>query len=79
LGRGSPKKNGRMLVPGMCWGPPECFSATPWASTTVPCGIDAMRTTDAGTFGSVVCGTVAQIPGSMCSPAPVLFSLICCM
>ena len=26
----------------------------------------------------VVCGTLAQIPGSMWSPAPVLASLICC-
>ena len=46
---------------------------------TVPCGIDAMRTTDARSLGSVVLGTEAQIPGSMCRPAPVLDSLICCM
>ena len=36
---------------------------------TVPCGIDAIRTTDAGTFGSLVAGTLAQMPGSMCRPA----------
>ena len=49
------------------------------ASTTVPCGIDPIRTTVGGSFGSVVCGTCAQMPGSMCRPAPVLFSLICCI
>jgi len=45
----------------------------------VPCGIDAMRTTDGDSLGSVVWGTAAQMPGSMWSPAPVLDSLICCM
>ena len=77
-GRGSPKKNGRMLLSGMVGGP-SAAADVPWARMTVPCGIDPIRTTDARTAGSVVLGTVAQIPGSMCSPAPVLDSLICCM
>ena len=78
-GAGLPKKNGRMLLFGMFCGPPEItWGAPPWARMVVPCGIDAMRTTDAGSLGSDVCGTAAQMPGSMCSPAPVLVSLICC-
>ena len=68
-----------MLLSGMFWGPPGITWATPWAKMTVPCGIDAMRTTDAGSLGSLVAGTVAQMPGSIWSPAPVLDSLICCM
>jgi hypothetical protein len=40
------------------------FWASPWASITVPCGIDAIRTTLAPTCGSLVDGTFAQMPGS---------------
>ena len=51
----------------------------PCARITVPCGIDAIRTTVWGSLGALVFGTWAQIPGSMCRPAPLLFSEICCM
>ena len=35
----------------------------------MPCGIDAIRTTVGGSFGAVVFGTVAQMPGSRWMPA----------
>ena len=68
-----------MLLLGMFGGPPSRNCVVPWARMTVPCGIEAMRTTVAGSLGSLVCGTTAQIPGSMCSPVPLLVSEICCM
>ena len=60
------------------FGPPFAVAAVPWNSTTVPCGMEAIRTTVGTTFGSVVAGTAAHMPGSMCSPAPRFASVICC-
>jgi hypothetical protein len=55
--------NGRMLT-GLMTGPPLTSRAVPWAFTVVPCGMDAMRATVAGSAGLVVTGTVTQNPGS---------------
>ena len=67
--------NGLMPLTAM-FGPPFVVVAVPWNSTTVPCGMEASRTTVGTTCGSVVAGTATQMPGSMCSPAPTFASLI---
>ena len=38
--------------------------ATPCATMVVPCGIEAKRARDMGSWGLVVAGTLSQIPGS---------------
>ena len=55
---------GSMLT-GWNTGPPCTAGEMPCARMVVPWGIDAIRTTVGGSAGLVVCGTVAQIPGSM--------------
>ena len=72
---GPPMPNGLIPLIAM-FGPPLVVTAVPCNSTTVPCGMEASRTTVGTTFGSVVAGTAAQMPGSMCSPAPTFASLI---
>jgi hypothetical protein len=72
---GPPIPNGLMPLTAM-FGPPFVVTAVPWSSATVPCGMEASRTTVGTTCGSVVAGTAAQMPGSMCSPAPTFLSLI---
>ena len=62
-GGAPPIGNGRMLT-GLMTGPPLTVRAVPWAFTVVPCGMDAMRATVAGSAGLVVTGTVTQHPGS---------------
>ena len=74
----SPITNGTVLIGGNGVGPPADGVAVPWMRMEVPWGIVPIRTTVGGSAGSVVCGTVAQMPGSMCRPAPVLESEICC-
>ncbi|MBT0768176.1 hypothetical protein KIH74_04535 [Kineosporia sp. J2-2] len=49
----------------------------PWATMAVPCGRVAIRTIVTGSFGLLVRGTCAQMPGSRCSPAPRFLSVIC--
>ena len=73
-----PIGNGRMSVSLILGGPFASSNTLPCARMVVPCGIEAMRTTVGGSRGLAVLGTVAQMPGSMCSPSPVLPSLICC-
>src|SRR5215471_6154659 len=72
--------NGVMSTAGM-FGFPAAVDEVPWASTVVPCGIDAMRTTVGPSAGSVVCGTAIQMPGSKWMPTGwlgMVTSLIVC-
>ena len=68
-----------MMSVSLMTGGPAIVNALPWARTAVPCGIDAIRTTVGGSFGAVVAGTVAQMPGSRWMPADSVLSAICCM
>ena len=66
---------------GAMVGFPAMANEVPWASTVVPWGIDAMRTTVAPSVGSVVVGTASQSPGSKWMPTGWLgtvTSLIVC-
>src|SRR5579863_4852579 len=74
-GGGSLMPKGMMLMSGMTAA--VSMLTVPWATIAVPCGIEAMRTTLGGTAGSVVSGTMTQIPGSMCNPDPLEASEIC--
>jgi len=52
--------------------------AVPSAARALPCGIVARRVTLAVSTGSVVDGTLIQMPGSRWSAPPSVASLICC-
>ena len=57
-------KNGVISTVGIVGGPAAVVEV-PWARIVVPWGIDAIRVSDGvGTAGSVVAGTLSQIPGS---------------
>ena len=63
-----PVTKGVISTGGMV-GAPAFEPDVPWASMVAPCGIDAIRASDAaGTAGLVVGGTLSQIPGSKWMP-----------
>ena len=68
-----------MMSVSLMIGGPAIVKAPPWATMPVPWGMDAIRTTVGGSFGAVVFGTVAQMPGSRWMPAERLLSSIFCM
>src|SRR5215467_12124570 len=79
---GWPTVNGVRLMFGI-EGPPGVVVATPWIRIVVPCGMEAIRVTAAGSCGSVRGGMLIHTPGSICSPAGTpstvtLASEICC-
>src|SRR5271167_2463227 len=51
--------NGVMSTAGIV-GFPALVDEVPWASTVVPCGIDAMRATVTPSAGAVVAGTASR-------------------
>ena len=73
-GGGPPIGKGRMLLASMR-GPESSSNALPWARITVPCGIDAMRTTLVGTSGSVV-GRDDRPDARLDVQAPVVLGLL---
>ena len=74
---GWPIAKGLMLTSGMV-GAPAAVWAVPWSKIVVPCGMDAMRATVRGSWGSLVPGTVTHRPGSKCCGAFRFASEICC-
>src|SRR5208282_6351603 len=77
---GFPVTNG-VISTGFMVGGPATVTAVPCASMVVPCGIEAMRTTDSPSCGTLVAGTCIQIPGSTWIPtlSPwIVTSLIVC-
>src|SRR3954462_8152666 len=64
-------KSGVILTAGIS-GAPAIVVAMPSALIVVPWGMDAMRATVRGSFGSVVLGMVSHIPGSRWIPTVAL-------
>src|ERR1019366_2996648 len=72
--------NGVMSTVGMVGGP-LLVVEVPWATTVVPCGIDAIRASETPSDGVPVGGTIIQRPGSRWMPvgwAGLVTSLIDC-
>ncbi len=76
-GGGPPILKGTVLAAAM-WGGPATWNEPPWIRTAVPCGIVAIRTTVAGSSGSVVSAALQPDARLQVDRAAILRSLICC-
>src|ERR1700751_636593 len=63
-----PGGNGVMPIGRIVGLPAIACNTVPFATTVVPCGIDAMRAIETGSLGWAEAGTLSHMPGSKWMP-----------